>query len=49
MVDEAVDTYNRNLKGKCYNQFLEVGLIIRKKKYRYNNRGTSLSTVQQIW
>ena len=25
MVDEAVDTYNRNLKGKCYNQFLEVG------------------------
>ena len=25
MVDEAVDTYNMNLKGKCYNQFLEVG------------------------
>lgn len=25
MVDEAVDTYNINLKGKCYNQFLEVG------------------------
>ena len=25
MVDEAVDTYNRNLKGKCYNRFLEVG------------------------
>ena len=25
MVDEAVDTYNRNLKGKCYNQFLAVG------------------------
>ena len=25
MVDEAVDTYNRNLKGKCYNQFLVVG------------------------
>ena len=25
MVDEAVHTYNRNLKGKCYNQFLEVG------------------------
>lgn len=25
MVKEAVDTYNKNLKGQCYNQFLEVG------------------------
>lgn len=25
MVEAAVNTYNRNLKGKCYNQFLEVG------------------------
>ncbi len=25
MVEAAVDTYNRNLIGKCYNQFLEVG------------------------
>ena len=25
MVDAAVDTYNKNLKGRCYNQFLEVG------------------------
>ena len=25
MVDAAVDTYNKNLKGTCYNQFLEVG------------------------
>lgn len=25
MVEAAVDTYNKNLDGKCYNQFLEVG------------------------
>ena len=25
MVDEAVTTYNKNLRGECYNQFLEVG------------------------
>lgn len=25
MVDSAVETYNKNLKGTCYNQFLEVG------------------------
>ena len=25
MVKEAVDTYNRNLNGKCHNHFLEVG------------------------
>lgn len=25
MVEAAVETYNRNLKGHCYNQFLEVG------------------------
>ena len=25
MVPEAVNTYNHNLKGMCYNQFLEVG------------------------
>jgi DNA (cytosine-5)-methyltransferase 1 len=25
MVDAAVDTYNKNLNGACYNQFLEVG------------------------
>lgn len=25
MVDEAVATYNKNLRGECYNQFLEVG------------------------
>ena len=25
MVEAAVETYNRNLKGRCYNQFLEVG------------------------
>lgn len=25
MVEAAVETYNRNLKGKCYNQFLTVG------------------------
>ncbi len=31
MVDSAVDTYNRNLKGKCYNQFLMVG-------YEYPNQ-----------
>ena len=31
MVDSAVDTYNRNLKGKCINQFLMVG-------YEYPNQ-----------
>lgn len=25
MVETAVETYNRNLKGKCHNQFLTVG------------------------
>lgn len=25
MVNEAVATYNKNLRGDCYNQFLEVG------------------------
>ena len=25
MVNEAVDTYNKNLRGDCYNQFLDVG------------------------
>ena len=25
IVEAAVETYNRNLKGHCYNQFLEVG------------------------
>lgn len=25
MVDAAVETYNKNLHGECYNQFLEVG------------------------
>lgn len=25
MVEAAVETYNKNLKGHCYNQFLEVG------------------------
>lgn len=25
MVEAAVETYNKNLKGTCYNQFLEVG------------------------
>ena len=47
MVDAAVDTYNKNLKGTCYNQFLEVGFNYPESdKNRHHHWWATLPTIQ---